>query len=316
MTTAMARRGLVPLFIAAVCLVLPGDTKGPAPRTGVSLGARELRRGPLGDELRLRLASTPFPHPLRNGGYAYGEVLYPADTHYSSSSVAVFIPRGFRARGPVNLVFFFHGWFTTIEDAAEQFQLYRQFAQSGARALLVMVEAARNAPDSFGGRLEEPGGFSRLVTELLRALAQEGIVPTANPGGLVLAGHSGAYRVIAEILSHGGLEAKIKEVYLFDALYDRTETFARWIKGGGGRFVSVSAADGEETTDVAELVAALRAEGIPLRIATDTSEGAAADPFARAAPVLFTFSDGDHYAVVGGHDEFRRLLRSSPLLAP
>jgi len=49
-----------------------------------------------------------------------------------------------------------------------------------------------------------------------------------------LSGHSGGYQVIASILDHGGLTNTLKEVWLFDALYARTDKFlASWDKSHG-----------------------------------------------------------------------------------
>ncbi|HUI73084.1 MAG TPA: hypothetical protein VL354_21370 [Spirochaetia bacterium] len=271
-----------------------------------------LQRSPTGDILRMRLAAAPFPDPRRTGGYSFDDVTYPADPHYVDSSVAVLIPTGFHSNGPVNLVFFFHGWNSSIDDVQSRFDLFRQFSQSRVQALLVLPELAWNAPDSYGGKLEREGGFARMVDELLDVLHTEGQIQAARVDSIILAGHSGAYRVIAQILRHGGCASKIGGVWLFDALYDLTDQYDAWIEHSTGRFVSVSASDGEETTDVNELIATLRDERVPLQIARD-------DPtrdWALRSRVLFLRSDSDHYGVVFDRDEFRRLLESSPVLVP
>ncbi|HYW85102.1 MAG TPA: hypothetical protein VFB30_17705, partial [Spirochaetia bacterium] len=95
-----------------------------------------LQRSPSGDILRMRLASAPFPDPRRQNGYTFEDTTYPADPHYVDSSVAVLVPPGFRSNGPVNLVFFFHGWNSSIDDVQQRFDLFRQFAQSRVQALL------------------------------------------------------------------------------------------------------------------------------------------------------------------------------------
>ena len=141
-----------------------------APRPAVTLPL-SVAHTAQGDILKLRLTSAPFPHPGRQNGYELDQTLYPADPHYVDSSVIVFVPRKFRAADMINLVFFFHGWNSSIDDAQKRFDLYRQFSQSGVQALLVLPELAWNAPDSFGGKLEEKGGFTRLVHELLETLS-------------------------------------------------------------------------------------------------------------------------------------------------
>jgi hypothetical protein len=302
------------LFTAAAGLVHSGN----APQVNAPVPAdrargAQVQRTPLGDIFRLRLKSAPFPDPGRRDGYQYMDTEYPADPHYTDSSVAVLVPPGFRSRGAINLVFFFHGWNSTIDDVQQKFDLYRQFFQSRTQAVLVLPELAWNAPDSYGGKLEKKGGFQQLVEELLKVLQVNGEIRSGRPGNIVLAGHSGAYRVIAQILAHGDLAANIKGVWLFDALYDLTDQYDEWIQCATGRFVSVSAADGEETTDVDGLIASLKDEGVPLEVAHDDPDN---DIQTFHSRVLFLQSDSDHYGVVFDRDEFRRLLESSPALAP
>jgi hypothetical protein len=316
-----------PVFVVTVVvlasvsgLFLSGDAEldGPAasPRpTGAPTWPLDVKvqHTPLGDTIRLQLATAPFPHPARRNGYEYNQVQYPADPHYVNSTVAVFVPRGFRPDGPVNLVFFFHGWDSTIDDAQQRFDLDRQFSVSRARALLVLPELAWDAPDSFGGKLEEKGGFTRLVNELLGALATMGVIDGRHLGRIMLAGHSGAFEVIALILANGDLAANIQEVCLFDAVYARTSQFAAWIEKRAGRFVSVSSADGEETTVVGDLIADLKADGVPYALVADDPDS---DAQAMSARVVFLQSRSDHYGVVVDRDEFRRLLAASPILMP
>jgi hypothetical protein len=298
------------LLAAAVFLLYSGNAfraQGPGP------SGRRHAKGVLhtqwGDLLRLHLRSAPFPDPERKNGYEYDDTEYPADPHYNDSSVAVLIPHGLRLGRPVNLVFFFHGWNSSIDDVEQRFDLYRQFSQSGVQAILVIPELARDAPDSYGGKLEDEGGFARLVDELLKVLRARGEIRIARAATIVLAGHSGAYRVIAQILAHGGMAGNVKDVWLFDALYDLTDQFDEWIERTGGRFVSVSAQDGEETTDVDGLISSLRDEGVPFEVAQDDPENDASTLQSR---VLFLQSNSDHYGVVFDRDEFRRLLESSP----
>jgi hypothetical protein len=277
---------------------------------GASLAARTV---PEGRVVTLKLPSAPFPHPARARGYTYQGTHYPADPCYSDSSVAVFIPSGFRAAGPVNLVFFFHGWNSSVEEASRGFELYRQFSQSGVNALLVVPELAREAPDSFAGKLEEAGGFARLVGDLLQGLRSRGVIGQPGPGSIVLAGHSGAYRVIAQILRQGGLAGHIREVYLFDALLDWEDVFARWIEGGGGRFVSVDAFASETSSYVQSLLGLLRGAHVRVTVAPDEFSADRRGLRSRSR-VVFLQSPFDHYGVVAGRDELRRILSTSASL--
>ncbi len=292
------------LLTSLFSLFLWGDTSPVARGAGTSHGLA-VQKTALGDVISLQLASAPFPHPDRRNGYTYDQVLYPANPHYSDPSVRVFVPRGYRAKGPVNLVFFFHGWDSSIDDAEQKFDLDRQFAESGVQGLLVVPELAVNAPDSFGGKLEDKGGFVRMVGELLHVLAANGVTSSEKPGTITLAGHSGAFQVIAIILSNGDLADNIREVFLFDAVYARIHQFASWIENRGGRFVSVISAGGEETTVVDDLIALLRADKVPVEVAHDSL---ANDSWILGERIVFLQSDSDHYGVIVDRDEFRRIL--------
>ena len=85
----------------------------------------------------------------------------------------------------------------------------------------------KNAPDSYGGKLEQPDIFARLINDVFANLKKpNSIFTNATPGNIVLAGHSGVYRVMAHITAKGGLP--INEILLFDGLYSETEKYINW----------------------------------------------------------------------------------------
>src|SRR5581483_1073436 len=77
------------------------------------------------------------------------------DGHYDDSSVLLVIPRGLKVGKRVDLVFWFHGWHNNIDTALRFYGLADQFAGSGCNAVLVLAEAAKNAADSYGGKMRE-----------------------------------------------------------------------------------------------------------------------------------------------------------------
>ena len=74
--------------------------------------------------------SAPFPHASRADGHKYNNEFFPADKHYSDSTVAMFVPRGFADKGSVDFVIHFHGWRNTVATTLEQFNLREQFTAS------------------------------------------------------------------------------------------------------------------------------------------------------------------------------------------
>ncbi|MBI3789032.1 MAG: hypothetical protein HY276_12360, partial [Ignavibacteriales bacterium] len=148
-----------------------------------------------GEVIVVQLPTAPFPHPLRAAGHTYDKKLYPADQHYSDSSVAIFIPKNFKPGKKTDFVIHFHGWFNNIDTTLWRYRLIRQFAESGKNAIFVVPEGPRNAPDSFGGKLEDPGGFKRFMTDVVETLRKRSVIKSKTVGSVILSGHSGGYHV-------------------------------------------------------------------------------------------------------------------------
>ncbi|WP_250632767.1 hypothetical protein [Rhodoflexus caldus] len=213
---------------------------------------------------RLQLINAPFPSPERANGHTYNGKTYSAAEHYNDSTVLVFIPKKFNPSREVDVVVYFHGWYNNPDSALVQFNLINQFVQANKNAILIVPQGPKNAPDSFGGKLEKAGMFAAFINETFLKLAAEKVF-RSNPrlGTIVIAGHSGAYRVMAHILMHGGME--IKEVYLFDGLYSQFEKFILWIdRNKTGRFVAVtSPAEGGTEKQSMDMMAVMKAWKIP-----------------------------------------------------
>ena len=253
---------------------------------------------------------TMFPHEKRAQGHTYEGKTYPADVHYSDRTVAIFVPKGFRAGDTTDLVFYFHGWRNNVDDTLAKFRVAEQLAASGVNAVLVLPEGPRNAPDSFGGKLEETGVFSSLVSDVLATLKARGVIGSAKPGSIVLAGHSGAYRVMAFILTRGGLTANVREVYLFDALYGQTEKFAHWIDRFPGKLVDIYTAEGSTRDESLALMDDLRAWDIPF---VAVPESAVTPDLLRKNRLVFIDSALEHNDVVAKNEQLRAFLAASSL---
>jgi len=189
-------------------------------------------------------SNSMFPHPERKNGHIYQDSLYSFEEHYTDSSVAIFIPDNFRKSDSTDLVFYFHGWGNTIQKSIDKFDLLNQFTSGNKNAIFIFPEGPKDAPDSFGGKLEEKDVFKNLVGDVLQFLYDEKKINSKKPGNIILSGHSGAYRVISFILNRGGLTANISEVYLFDALYGQLEKFAHWLEHSNGRFINIITPNG------------------------------------------------------------------------
>ena len=184
--------------------------------------------------------NAPFPYSSREQGYTYDGKFYDAATHYSDSTVGIFIPAGYKPGAAVNYVVHFHGWSNHVAGALDHYDLRRQMTASGCNAILLAPQGPKDAPDSSGGRLEkESGGFEALIREVTQFLVEEGKIHTAHLGSIVLSTHSGGYLVTGAILRQSALRTHITDVLLFDSTYGELEAFADWAAEKQHRLVSI-----------------------------------------------------------------------------
>jgi hypothetical protein len=257
-----------------------------------------------------KFSSAPFPHPDRANGRIYKGTTYPASAHYSDSSVAVFIPKGFEPKKKIDLVIYFHGWYNNIDSACAQFALIEQFCEAKKNAVFVFPEGPKDSPDSFGGRVEGTDGLKDLVADVLRYLKASGKISSGTVGNIVLAGHSGAFRVMAYALMRGGLTNNISDVILFDALYGDTEKFTHWIENSKGRFVNIYTDDGGTKNESENLMADLTGWGIPF-FSKEEKEVSLDDLYKNR--LIFIHSALTHNEVLAVNRQFRDYLLTSRL---
>lgn len=271
------------------------------------LGQRYAEKGEM---IIARFSSAMFPHAKRDTGYWYDNRKYSAEEHYRDSSVAIFIPKGFTSGATTNFVVYFHGWRNNIDSTFAQFCIAEQFADSKINAILIHPEGPKNAPDSFGGKLEETNTFKHLMEDVLDLLIKSNKVKTKNIGTIILAGHSGAYRVMSFILLRGGLTGYIKEVYLFDALYGQTEKFSYWLDHTPGRLVNIFTEEGGTKGESQSLMDDLYAWGIPFF--SKKEQDVTTNDLVQNR-ILFIFSDLAHNEVIAKRNQFRSYLQTSTL---
>jgi hypothetical protein len=264
-----------------------------------------------GQLILTQLVSAPFPHPQRADGREYKGQLFSAKEHYSDGTVAIFIPQGFRQTDRIDFVVHFHGWKNHVAKVLEHYRLIEQFQESRRNALLVIPQGPHDAPDSFGGKLEDPDGFRRFMDEVMTTLKDKSSVTNRQSvlGNIILSGHSGGYQVIASILDHGGLSDRVEEVWLFDALYAQTDRFLAWFDKRHGRFVDLYTEHGGTKAETERLMGIFKQRSLPFY---SGNEAVPVNQLRRSEPI-FLFSDLDHDAVIQGNQAFRRFLESSRL---
>jgi hypothetical protein len=262
--------------------------------------------------IRITSSNTAFPDKARLNGYTYEEKFFDAAAHYSDSSVLMVISDHLQKPKEIDLVFWFHGWNNNIDSAVAYFQLAAQFVEANSNAVLVLVETAKNAPDSYAGKLEQPNVFAGLVEDVIKALKNEKqISGNCRTGNIILAGHSGAYRAIAFILQIGGVP--IQEVELFDALYSQTDKFINWIrKDSKSRFIHWYTNHGGGTDEVSvQMMDELKSTNISYTL---TEEKDVSLPMIRSNRIFFIHSKREHNDIINNPDNFKLLLTGSPAL--
>lgn len=263
-----------------------------------------------GELLMTRLSSAPFPHPRRANGHTYDNQQFPAEKHYSDSSIAIFIPKGFRQTDAVDLIIHLHGWWNNIDSVLKRYRLPQQVYESGKNAILVVPQGPLNAPDSFGGKLEDPDGLKNFVQDVVAYLFRESKTKTRSIGKIILTGHSGAYHGISFALLRGGIPEKISEVYLFDALYGQTEKYAYWIDHYKGKMITIYTDSGGTKWETESLMEDLRGWGIPYAA---LEEAALAPGDLENNRLVFIHTDLEHDMVPRARSEYREYLKASGL---
>jgi D-alanyl-D-alanine carboxypeptidase/D-alanyl-D-alanine-endopeptidase (penicillin-binding protein 4) len=292
----------------AIAVMLAGF----AGRSAEDFELLEKTYAPFGQLIVTQFVSAPFPHPARAAGHKYQDLFFSAAEHYSNSDVAIFIPKNFRATDKVDFVVHFHGWNNTVAGTLAQFKLIEQFSASGKNAILIVPEGPHYAPDSFGGKLEDTNGFKNFMAEAVEKIGASGAISETNfeIGNIIISGHSGGYHVMAAILDHGGLSEKIREAWLFDALYGNTQNFVAWQKNQHGRLLDIYTDHGGTKEETENLMQFYKTNSVSFFAGEETNS---TPKNLLANKLVFLHTDLTHNEVIFRRDEFERFLETSCL---
>jgi hypothetical protein len=215
------------LRIGLVCALLAGCAAPSDPPLGSDIEdakADNGAAGPAGQTIRLQ---------LEHGAFAANPA-YP--------SAIVYVPTGFAATPPLNLVVFLHGFWNCAEDVVrstgvsctpgyprrQAYALEQQLEWSHKNALLIVPELTYDRASSEPGNFGVEGGFRAFLGELLGKLGNVGAYSLEDVGSLVVASHSGGYRAAAGIAVRGGVN--VNELWLLDSLYGQFDDFDGWVQ--------------------------------------------------------------------------------------
>ena len=264
---------------------------------------------------RITSAYSSFPDTGRAKGHIYDNILYTAAEHYTDSSVLIIVPPQLKAGKAVDVVCWFHGWRNNIDSASVYFEVIKQLLASHRNAILILPETTKDAPDSYGGKLEQKGIFKQLLQDVLDKLKTEKVISKkTSAGNVVLAGHSGAFRVIAYILQNGGVE--VKQTILFDALYSQVDKFTNWVQANQWhQFIHLYTNKGGGTDEVSgEMMQGLRARNIHFINPEEKEVNAS---MLQTNQIIFIHSLKEHNDVINRPDHnFQLFLENSHVLRP
>ena len=262
-------------------------------------------------QFKITSSNTSFPDTGRLNGHVYNKVMYNTADHYSDSSVIIITPKNFVAKKKVNMIFWFHGWNNNIDSALIRYGLSRQFAEAYVNAVLVLAETAKDAPDSYGGKLEQKNTFHNLVNDVLKKLVSMNVIHAKDRvGNVIIAGHSGGYRVMAHIVQNGNVP--VKEVILFDALYANRDQFMNWLTADKHhRFIDLYTDHGgtfDETKIMMKQVS-------DANLSEDSLEEANVTPtIIRNNKIIFIHTPHEHDYIIQHPDNFKLFIENSPFL--
>ncbi len=299
------------LSIVAGLLGLLATVALPEPPTAVALpaestlladpnatgGVARAVRSPLGVTLTLQLVHGPFPC---------------AGKPWTDATTLLFVPKDFDPKRPIGLLVHFHGHDGRAVRKLDDHQLREQVLESGRNVLLAVPQGPVDAPDSAGGKLEEPQGFARFSHELLTILrskkvrsllGKQALGPHQSWQRLAVSAHSGGYRVAARVLTVGGVP--VDDAYLFDALYGDVPLYRTWAGQPGKRLWSWYTRGAPEKLNKI-LLMRLREDGaVPLG---EEPEGSLNYHRFCKAQLLFVHTELHHGKVPLGHDALRDAL--------
>lgn len=268
------------------------------------------RYNKFGEVIILQLSNAPFPHPKRINGHAYDGKNYSFDEHYNDNTVLIFVSKGFQPKEQNDFVIHFHGWYNNVDSVLGQFKLIEQLCESGKNAILIVPQEPKNAPDSFGGKLEDENGFLNFINEITDILYERNFITNKSIGNIILSGHSGGYHVISHILMRGGLTENIKEVFLFDGLYGQIEKYTYWLDHYDGKFINIYTTDGgtkEESENLMEGFDSWKVSYI-FKNEIDLTEQDLSKNH-----IIFIYSDLKHNDVIHVRSQFMKFLKASSL---
>jgi hypothetical protein len=152
---------------------------------------------------------------------------------------AVYVPDRKKLTAPYNILWWFHGHkkhggIDIQEYLHDSDFTLREFIQASSKRNFLLVAPTLGDKSDFG-LLNDSASAANYLEEVLNGVHKQigGTGARPNVGQIVLAGHSGAYRVMERILGIAALSKLIKEVWCFDCMYAGGDVMLNWATSAG-----------------------------------------------------------------------------------
>jgi hypothetical protein len=230
------KRAALLSFVTLLGCSGPADAPAEAPTDAVATDGKADSTAAAGTTRLLQLDNAAFTPPAGRPG------------------ALVYLPPNFDPTPPLNVIVYIHGFYNCVENivrpgpvgrgcgggSRQSYNLAAQLDATGKNALFIAPEVAFDQASSAPGKLGDAGGFRALLDEALGKLGSDVGGDTINDvGQVVVASHSGGYKVAAAIAQKGGLP--VSEVLLLDSLYGSTADFDAWVNADLGSFSAAPA---------------------------------------------------------------------------
>lgn len=209
-------------LVAPLAVAEAKDAEAKDKSKGVTVEITEVE--PIKGGKTFRIKAKNAPYPVKDG-------------KYDDPSVYVFVPEHYRLSKSkrVDFVVHFHGHNTAAGRSIVGGMLREQMIDSKQNAILMVPQGPMFTADGDFGKLMKAKGLSKLCVEIMKILAKRASTTLGDSsldgaetvGRVVASAHSGGYRAAAAAAKHGGVD--LREVYLFDSLYDEVQTFADFV---------------------------------------------------------------------------------------
>ena len=182
--------------------------------------------------------------------HRYNNVLYPVQGHYDTTARCSSWFHRVLTRAEVDIVCWFHGWYNHIDSVLSYFEIARSNSTaSGRNAILVIPESAKDAPDSYGGKLEQQGRFRLLLEDVLAKLKKKRSYQKSDSGKYHTRGPQRRLPGDGIHPATGGIE--INEANLFDGMYGQADRHINWLQADSlHRFINIYTNKGGGTDKV------------------------------------------------------------------